>query len=412
MRNIYNRFKRLFNPRMLRYLKSDPSAIVTAMHHHLADGRILPADTLLSRRLVHVANFTTGNAGDAVLTTVLRDLFSQSIGGISWSKLHAHDVVGEAELRRINRATGVIIGGGGLFLRDSNPNRVSGWQWPVSLAALSRIEVPLVIFAVGYNRFRNQGEFDDLFAENVRAVVDKAAFVGLRNNGSVRSIRTYLPKSQHQKVVFQPCMTTLIRKVYPEHFDSPMSTENVIGLNCAFDRSSSRFGVRKAEILDELALAMKDLAQKFCIRYYAHSRSDLDFLPYLERAGVKHDVCRLYHRSGLDIINEYRKPLLVIGMRGHAQMIPFGCGTPILSLISHDKMRWFLDDLGHPEWGAEVMESNLRPRLAAQAEKIIAERDAVLEEMAACQERLFDTTLRNMKFVRTALVGAPVRKIL
>ncbi len=38
--------------------------------------------------LVHVANFTTGNAGDAVLTTVLRDLFSQAIGGVSWTKLH------------------------------------------------------------------------------------------------------------------------------------------------------------------------------------------------------------------------------------------------------------------------------------------------------------------------------------
>ncbi len=43
---------------------------------------------------------------------------------------------------------------------------------------------------------------------------------------------------------------------------------------------------------------MKDLGEDFSIRYYAHSRSDLDFLPYLEKAGVK------YMMSAVFIIRE------------------------------------------------------------------------------------------------------------
>jgi hypothetical protein len=38
-------------------------------------------------------------------------------------------------------------------------------------------------------------------------------------------------------------------------------------------------------------------------------------------------------------------------MRGHAGMIPFGCGTPIISLVSHPKMAYFLADIERPEWG-------------------------------------------------------------
>ncbi len=404
MSNLYKRLKRIAHPRILRYLASSPRVTINSVHHHLSDGRWLPVETLNQRPLVHVANFTTGNAGDALLTTVLRDLFSQQIGGLQWSKLHAHDVVGASELARINAATGVVVGGGGLFLKDSNPNRVSGWQWPISVQAIHDLNVPLILFAVGYNRFRQQGDFDPLFGENVVELIRKASFVGMRNYGSVRGIRSYLPEELHSKVVYQPCMTTLISRIYPERFQGNRAKQGFIAVNCAFDRSQLRFAGREEEILGNLASALKVLGQEREIRYFSHSKGDENFLPYLDRAGVRYTVNRLFHRKGEEIIADYQAPDLVIGMRGHAQMIPFGCGTPILSLISHDKMRWFLDDIGHNEWGLELTEPDLQARVVATARKLIATDAETRADIATVQDRLLQITLENLTQIKKCLV--------
>ena len=408
MSNFYKRLKRIAHPRILRYLFRSPRTTVTSIRHHLSDGRLLPVESINNRPLVHVANFTTGNAGDALLTTVLRDLFSQELGGLSWTKLHAHDVVGPAELARMNAATGVVVGGGGLFLKDSNPNRISGWQWPISAQSIRALESPLILFAVGYNRFRQQDDFDPLFGENLVELIRKASFVGMRNYGSVRGVKSYLPEDLQQKILYQPCMTTLISRIYPERFLPKAEPEGFIAVNCAFDRSHLRFAGREEEILGNLATALKVLSQEREIRYFSHSKGDENFLPYLDRAGVSYTLTRLFHRKGEEIIAEYQKPALVIGMRGHAQMIPFGCGTPILSLISHDKMRWFLDDIGHNEWGIELAEQRLTERIVDTARSLVSADAKTRADISAVQDRLSRITTDNLALIRPHLVPGPV----
>jgi hypothetical protein len=53
---------------------------------------------------------------------------------------------------------------------------------------MKRIEVPFIAFAIGYNYFYGQ-EPNDLFIDNVKVFLEKASFVGLRNNGSIRKIK-------------------------------------------------------------------------------------------------------------------------------------------------------------------------------------------------------------------------------
>ena len=42
----------------------------------------------------------------------------------------------------------------------------------------------------------------------------------------------------------------------------------------------------------------------------------------------------------------YRQMDLVIGMRGHSNIVPFGLGTPVVGLGSHNKNRFFLAQIG------------------------------------------------------------------
>src|SRR5690606_35253924 len=110
----------------------------------------------------------------------------------------------------INKSKGVIIGGSGLFLKDTNPNMLSGWQWSCSLEMLKKIRTPITLFAVGYNRFRNQEDFDPVFSEHLNLLAEKSIYIGLRNQGSIINVEKYLTKENKKKVRYQPCPTTII----------------------------------------------------------------------------------------------------------------------------------------------------------------------------------------------------------
>lgn len=360
----------------------------------------------LSPKVTHVAYFVSrGNAGDILLPYVLEDLANTGLRRpIKWNAQHVHKVVTPKDVRRINRTRGLVIGGGGLFLKDTNPNDLSGWQWSCSIEALDAIKVPLVLFAVGYNRFRGQEEFAPLFKEHLTQTVSKALYVGLRNHGSVRRTREYLPDSLKEKVRFQPCMTTLLARLYPGIFARPVPKNERphIAVNCAFDRVYLRLGERLAATLDELACVLKKLSKDAAISYYAHSVSDEHFLPFLDSRQVPYEHVKLYAMTSRQIIEAYRKPSLVVGMRGHAQLIPFGCQTPIFSLVSHDKMQWFLDDIGHPDWGVEMTS----PTFAVEAEQGIAkalnQHEQRVDDISNAQDILWDVSMKNVNELQKA----------
>ena len=344
----------------------------------------------------HIAAFLLPNAGDVLLPIALKDLFQCETGRINWTNIHVHKVLNDKMLQQINATQGLLIGGGGLFLKDSNPNVISGWQWPCPLDMLKRINVPMALFAVGYNRFPGQADFDDIFYEHVKLVAEKSVYIGLRNHGSIEALKNYLPENLHTKLRFQPCMTTLISKIYPELY-SYKSKEKFIALNCAFDRAELRFGTQTEHILSSIARAVKRLADRYPLKYYAHTLNDLKMIPYLKAEGLNYTLVDLNERHPKKILEAYARPSLVIGMRGHAQMIPFGCLSPVLSLISHDKMQWFLNDIHHPEWGIDVKSDRLEEELLDKSLYMLQNQMEIICEIEKQQEELWRISIKNVQ---------------
>ncbi|MCC9690569.1 hypothetical protein [Streptomyces sp. MNU103] len=94
----------------------------------------------------------------------------------------------------------------------------------------------------------------------------------------------------------------------------------------------------------------------------AHSLDDEKIAFDLRREyGISLPVVPMYDFGNDEIRDLYARTRLVIGMRGHAGMIPFGVGTPIVSLISHPKMAYFLADIERPEWGVSVHDKDRAP---------------------------------------------------
>ncbi|GMA25065.1 hypothetical protein GCM10025864_28240 [Luteimicrobium album] len=77
-------------------------------------------------------------------------------------------------------------------------------------------------------------------------------------------------------------------------------------------------------------------------------------------------------------------------MRGHAAMIPFGLGTPVLSIVSHPKARYFLEDLGRTEWGFEVNDDGLADELLERSSEVLAREAEYRQDVSNLQADLWE----------------------
>lgn len=351
--------------------------------------------------LVHATYYKVGNAGDTCLSQCVRKTFENNKINHSWKIINISDSVNDKTIDYINHSNGLILGGGGLFLPDTNANNISGWQWAISKNDVNRIKQPIIIFSVGYNYFRGQNP-SDLFVDSLINICTKAEFIGLRNNGSVCEVKKLLPENLREKVIYQPCTTTLIRKIYKNLPAKTSNTKNIC-LNMAFDRSDKRYGADKEAILNQVAKAIKKIEKMgYNIHFAAHVQTDFEFTPYLDKYNVhytKNDVSAFLPD---ELFNFYNNMDLVLGMRGHSQMIPFGLNCEIISLGTHEKMRWFLEDIGAPEWYIELTAdiNSLDSRILETFKAVhITNSKETNKKLLAAQDRLWSITKENLKTI-------------
>jgi Polysaccharide pyruvyl transferase len=357
-------------------------------------------------KLAHAAFFADrqGNTGDLVLTDAVRHCFRAGAGSRDWYQVHVHQVFDERRLAEVNAADALIVGGGGLFLPDTAPNGNSGWQWNVPNDVLRRIDVPLVVFAVGYNMFEGQ-QFSEAggnrFRRSLHTLLERSAFVGLRNHGSVNRVRELLPDELADRVHWQPCPTTFLDLITPSQDDDadlpgPGETGAVL-LNCAYDRAGRRFADAYPQFLRQLRDWVVSTGERAVVQYAAHCVDDERFVVDLRREyGISLPVLPMYDYDVARVQQIYRRAALVVGMRGHAGMIPFGCGTPILSLVSHPKLGYFLADIERPEWGVSIRDPRLGERLGELTAELLDTRDDVVADIRRIRRRLHEETMRNV----------------
>jgi polysaccharide pyruvyl transferase WcaK-like protein len=257
------------------------------------------------------------------------------------------------EVDRINQtADAVVVGGGGLFLRDIVPDSPSGWQWNIPASVLERFEVPLVVYAVGNNRFPGQSDFPPPFREHLIVMARKAVFFGLRSNGSMESIAKYLPSSLAQTLTMQPCPTALASYLYPDLTDGPRDTGRRIAVQCSIDDLQRRAGFDADRIYAAEISVLRRLAREgWEIDSVPHDPLDLGFATVLGAEGflTRARPLRGDPSAATAGLSEFAQTPLVLATRGHAQVIPFGMGAIPIALGVHNKIRWFAEDIGHPE---------------------------------------------------------------
>ena len=332
-----------------------------------------------------------GNFGDVALPSAVRSCVETFTSTAHWRPFHVHQVFDEKCVERANELDGLIIGGGGLFLPDTSPNGNSGWQWNIPDACLERIEKPIAVLAVGYNLFYGQQFHGTRFRDSLRLLVEKASVVGLRNSGSIERVRELLPTALQDKVTHMPCPTTILDKLQKPASTSAGRQGRTVFLNAAFDRSALRFGENYTRFLDNMSQYITRLrGHGYEVEFAAHLEGDEKLARDIaEEYGIRLRVHGFYDMSCEEGYALYRTAALVVGMRGHATMIPFGLGVPVLSIISHPKMRFFLEDIDRTEWGVYIDAPDFAGELAERSLDLLAREAEVRADIAVLQEELY-----------------------
>ncbi len=350
------------------------------------------------QRITHITNFKGwgNNAGDIVLSNCVRNTIKSEVSS-NFNIQSVANEVNEKLIRDINESDALLVGGGGLFLPDTNKNSISGWQWAISKSQIDQIDSKVLLYAIGYNYFPGQSP-NELFVDSLNCIIKKADFVGIRNKGSINAIKDLLTdKSLSDKISYQPCPTTVIRKNF-SNIKAKKKTKN-IAVNIAFDRYERRFGDGIYDKLYSIAIALKTIENySYNIYNVCHLTVDEKAEIVFDRVGLKYTTVRLQHMLPNEIFDFYSKMEVVFGMRGHAQMIPFGVNTKIITLGTHRKMKWFLEDIDMMELFIDVSESeNVYNDIIEKFEYIMNNDEQVSNQLISEQEKLYAVTKDNLE---------------
>ena len=312
----------------------------------------------------------TGNTGDDVLYSATIKKFESFGEKIEWTFFPVRHYAPPAVIDKANESDLVLIGGGGLINSDTIKNNdVSGWQWRCPIENLKKLKAPLIFYSVGYNMMEGQEPFHHVFNTHIKLTAEKSVFFSLRNHRSKDMLVRHGVSAD--KMIVNHCPSLFL--VPEKELEFPNERPRV-GINLGGDRMHLRVQDREG-FFSEMRKLLKGLNKDFQICFINHSWNPLSNCQYFIDTilnelddPIVYDIETIwdYENDVEYVLNLYRSMDVVLGMRGHAQMIAFGQAVPVVSLISHNKLRWFLEDVDMSDTGLEVYNNYF----ADEAEKL------------------------------------------
>jgi hypothetical protein len=241
--------------------------------------------------------------------------------------------------------------------------------------------------------------------------MEKSVFFGLRNTGSMETIKPYIAESNRDRVEFQPCTTTISAYLFPDLTKAEADPARRLGLQMIVGKRQAAAGFAAEAIYrDVIDVARRLQSEGWLIDSVPHARADMHFVEQAAREGLKMPEVKLFgDRDGLYKGVEYFADLpYFLGTRGHAQMVPFGMGSIPVSLLVHHKTGYFARDIGHPEWAVDPRQDGFADRLYAVLHEVEECRTELRAELAEVRERFYRVTLENLAAIYARLTGEKV----
>ncbi len=324
-------------------------------------------------------NAASRNYGDMAVTHGIRSSLSaiskESLNFISID-LKAGNALTLDDVKYMNMfGHALIIGGGGLIMRGDGFVTESGWQFNIDIEFLKYINIPIIIYAIGLNRF----PYDDIGLpekafDHLRMTMNKAKLISVRNSGTIKFLKDILVFKKID-IIPDPAM-------FVERFDLSLPFPNddyLIGINWAGDRIKQRYqNMNKFDDLQKIAkackrfLEFKDGGKVVWIPHVAtYDLTDIFFFRDILKDAF-FDISELYPHLYPEqyfyvpqILGIYKRMNMVIAMRGHGNIFSFGQLTRCIAYGDHKKVEFFSKEVNAPCLKTSCTEDDLYKKMTA-----------------------------------------------
>lgn len=319
-------------------------------------------------KCLHIYGISHDNAGDNLLGPASKWWLEETIFNnqynCTWVSKSCRDPYNDDTVDYINTFDTLLIGGGGLFLPDTNPNKQSCWQWGISTALLRKINIPIYVCAIGYNLFYNQAvtmpnrdnsitdmSRYDIFKTSIETLIEMAELFTVRHRGDIKKIEEIISSDLHHKVKFQFCPTVeyskkLSRKKEPVKSDD----KQIWAYEIKDDRKWRRyFKVGEQNFYSQLHRFIKhirDTKPNVEQHILLHESPNMSFLNYMRAEKDDLPIIRNCNIPPAKTVENLNSIDVLFAMAGHSQMVGQSVSGRVISLITHDKLKYFLQDIG------------------------------------------------------------------
>ncbi len=276
-------------------------------------------------------------------------------------------------IEKLNDYDYILVGGGGLILPDSAPNKVSGWQWIIPKKSYKKITSPIYVVSIGYNLFFNQtmnmpsrsNNNKDLsrmpiFKDNITALIDRATHFTMRHRGDIDRLCEIIGPSYKSKVRFEFCPVHW----YVQNYWTPIkNNKKSIAIEIKDDRQWRRYHkIGQQNYYNALTKFVQYCLKKGTpILYLSHDGSR-SFYNHLKQKGITIPYLDNSCANEKKILENYSKIHTILCSAGHSQMISHGLGIRIISMITHPKLKRFCKDIRNNEY-IDVNHENVLEKL-------------------------------------------------
>ena len=366
-----------------------------------------PTTPVQPARLFSWQLYTHNNYGDALLAEAIRYLF-HSFGGRRYFRIEDgadnRFTIGPRLVAKANTFDAGLIAGGGIIIPRNH--ELSGWGFKSSVAT-ARAMRRTIVFAVGFNLYRNHTGLAPVFKEHFEAVIRDSPFVGLRNHGSIDRIKEIVDPRLHHKIVFQPCPTTFLRHLVDGAGDPHAVPGNARKVTLQVTRSPSEKDDRVAEQVLQACRTLKAAGYEIELASF-FAKFDTAVPEYLRAHGFDDFTFVEMNTDGRDMLSGPRyfsQVPVVVSTRGHGAMVPFGAGSLVVPIDNSPKMVYFAREVGIDDLLIDVDDPDLGARIVANVERCHDEYTARQEHATRERERLYDVSLENLARIYHALTG-------
>jgi polysaccharide pyruvyl transferase WcaK-like protein len=287
-------------------------------------------------RVIHFCRLADDNIGEIAIRCSIRDMLHSRLGMSVYTpteitELKKPQPFGFTEL--VNQHDICIIGGGGLY---------SKYFLPLDTRVIESIEIPIVLYGVGYIRNFGDGEPTETQVENIRLLNARAELTSVRDEFTRKFLEKLGVDGVH--LIGDPAIFIGARKTH--QVNSERGTRIGVNVACHFWTWYPRY-LRKT--IREYIRACKSLLKT----------RDTEIIYLMHHPDEKLAIRLMEKRLPLKVVNTNRDPYemrdvygkldLVIGMMMHSAVLAFGSGVPMVNIAYDCKNYGFMELIGQKD---------------------------------------------------------------